>query len=68
MHFLNLTDHGFILHPTMLADLKGFYRTIAQFTAQFEKTMGQTVIKLFFSQTLTELFVRTMHYNRFIHS
>lgn len=48
MHFLNLTDHGFILHPTMLADLKGFYRTIAQFTAQFEKTMGQTVIKLFF--------------------
>lgn len=48
VHFLNLTDRGFILHPTMLADLKGFYRTIAQFMAQFEKIMGQTVIKLFF--------------------
>lgn len=49
MYILNFIDHYFILYPTMLTGvLEGFYKSTAQFIAQFKKVVDQKVTQFIF--------------------
>lgn len=48
-HILSFIDHDVTLYPTMLTDLlEGFYKSTAQFMAQFKKAVDQKGIQLIF--------------------
>ena len=49
MHILNCINRDFIFYPTSLTHLlEGFYKSTAQFMAQFKKAVDQKDIQLIF--------------------